>query len=195
MLAVAWYPAAAPAKKRGTAAAKRCAAKSKARAKKAKPSKARPRACRARSTATWELLRERHPRGILTDLSRRATVPAGPTGQVPGTTGPAPGAAPSPVYSRFVSATARETPRLSLALSRPIVGAGTVTIQLQNRGEDPHSLELSTAPGQPPLTGIPTQGPGDVASMAPTLGRGSYYLYCALGDHESRGMHASLEVR
>ena len=130
-------------------------------------------------------------RGGLVDLVPRAGKP-GAAMPVPMDL---PGSAPGAVYSRFVSVTARDTPALSLALSRPVVGAGQITVQLQNRGEDPHNLRLSTGPGQAPLTAIPDQDPGDVAETAPTLGAGSYYLYCSLGDHESRGMRATLEVR
>jgi len=180
-VAFTWVPGQTLAKKRAGATAKRCTVKKSPR----------PRACRARSYASWQLLREPRARGGLVDL--------GPRPGTPGAAGPSPtgttGGGPGPVYSKFVSVTARDVPALSLTLSRPIVGAGQITVQLQNRGEDPHNLKLSTAAGQPPLTGIPDQDPGPVAEMGPTLGAGSYYLYCSLGDHESRGMRATLEVR
>ena len=179
-LVLTWAPAQAPAKKRTTAAAKRCAVKKAPR----------PRACRARSTAAWRLMREpRTTRGGLVDLS--------PRGGTPGSAAPAPGGAvggtaPAPVYSRFASIRATE---YAFSLSRPVVGSGQITLQLQNRGEDPHNLRLSSGPGQAPLTSISDQDPGGVAETSPTLGAGNYYLYCSLGDHESRGMRANLEVR
>jgi plastocyanin len=177
-LVLAWAPGQAPAKKRTAATAKRCTVKKAVR----------PRACRARSFSAWQLLREPRSRSGLIDLTPSAALPGA---TAPGPTGPT-GGGPAPVYSRFASIRATE---YAFVLSRPVVGAGRVTVQLQNFGEDPHNLKVSTGPGQAPLTSIPDQDPGQVAQTSPTLGAGTYYLYCSLGDHESRGMHASLEVR
>lgn len=176
--AVAWAPAPAPAKKRGAKATKPCAAK------KAKP---RARACRARGTVSWRLMRQSRPRPGLVDLSPRFTAPGG---AAPVAGGP-PAAGSPPAYSRFVSVRAGEW---YLSLSRPVVGSGEVTVQLQNRGEDDHNLHLRPVGGST-LAQIPDQRPGGVAEAQPTLAPGRYHLWCDLAGHEAAGMSATLEVR
>ena len=48
----------------------------------------------------------------------------------------------------------------SLALSRPMVGAGDVRVELRNVGEDPHTLVVSPEGIQAPLASFSTVGPG-----------------------------------
>lgn len=83
----------------------------------------------------------------------------------------------------------------SLSLSRPAVAAGDVTIELRNRGEDPHNLVVSPAGSHTELARIGTQDPLGVAEADTRLPAGAYYLWCALPGHEAAGMHAALEAR
>ena len=91
-----------------------------------------------------------------------------------------------------MSVTSREW---SLTLSRPVVGAGQVTVQLQNRGEDDHNLRIRPAGGGATAARIGDQRPGQVGEADAGLGAGRYYLWCDLDGHESAGMRANLEVR
>jgi hypothetical protein len=105
----------------------------------------------------------------------------------PGT--PAP---PPPPAIRFVSVRALE---YSFTLSRPLVNAGAVTIELRNNGEDPHNLIVSPDDGShTPLASWPDTGPGAYLRQSVALAPGRYQLWCSLLDHEARGMTADLVV-
>jgi hypothetical protein len=102
---------------------------------------------------------------------------------------PAPGPVPVP---RFASVAARE---FSLTLSRPVVGAGSVTIELRNVGEDPHNLVLSPDDGShDPLASWDETQPGGVLRRSVSLPAGRYLLFCSLEGHEALGMSARLRV-
>jgi hypothetical protein len=79
-------------------------------------------------------------------------------------------------------------------LSRPSVLAGEVTIELNNRGEDPHNLNLREEGG----AGTPYELPEtdslqrSVASFE--LPAGNYRLWCSLPEHEANGMYTTLVV-
>jgi plastocyanin len=79
-------------------------------------------------------------------------------------------------------------------LSRPSVRAGEVTIELNNRGEDPHNLNIREEGDE----GTPHEIPEtdslqrNVASFE--LPAGNYRLWCSLPEHETRGMHTTLVV-
>ena len=79
-------------------------------------------------------------------------------------------------------------------LSRPSVRAGEVAIELNNRGEDPHNLNLrekgsESAPHELPETDSLQR---NVASF--DLPAGDYRLWCSLPEHEERGMYTTLVV-
>jgi hypothetical protein len=102
------------------------------------------------------------------------------------------GGAP-PALGRFVSVSARE---FSFTLSRPLVGAGSVTIELRNVGEDPHNLVVSPDDGSHvPLASWTDTDPGTTQRRSVTLGPGRYRLWCSLLDHEQQGMSAALVVQ
>ena len=86
-----------------------------------------------------------------------------------------------------MSVTGRE---FNLTLSRPVVGAGQVTIEFRNYGEDPHDLVLE--PSGPTWAEL---GPGAVEAKKVTLSPGSYKLVCAIESHEELGMKATLKVQ
>jgi hypothetical protein len=115
--------------------------------------------------------------------------PQSPPGESPppGASPPAP--APLP---RFVSVSAREW---SLTLSRPLVGAGSVTVELRNVGEDPHNLVVSPDDGShTPLDTWAETDPGGVVRRSVSLPAGRYLLFCSLEGHEAAGMSARLRV-
>jgi hypothetical protein len=108
---------------------------------------------------------------------------------------PTPPAAPTPApaLGRYVSVTARE---FSFTLSRPVVAAGQVTLELRNWGEDPHNLVVSPDDGShEQLAGWTDAGPGAVVPQKLTLPAGDYRLWCSLPGHEAAGMSVQLQVR
>jgi hypothetical protein len=108
----------------------------------------------------------------------------------PGTTPPAPG--PAPVVPSFVSVGAKE---FSLTLSRPLVGKGSVRVELRNNGEDPHNLVLSPEGTHTPLASFSTLDPGAYERRSVTLDPGRYQLWCSLEGHEAKGMSVTLRVQ
>jgi hypothetical protein len=109
----------------------------------------------------------------------------------PGT--PAPPPPPSdPVLAHFVSVAAKE---FSLTLSRPLVGRGSVRIELRNNGEDPHNLVVSPDDGShTPLASFSTLDPSTYERRSVTLDPGRYQLWCSLEGHEAKGMKVTLRV-
>ena len=79
-------------------------------------------------------------------------------------------------------------------LSRPSVRAGEVTIELNNRGEDPHNLNIREEDGEGGPHEIPETDSlqRNVASFE--LPAGQYRLWCSLPEHEERGMYTTLVV-
>ncbi|MGH2716266.1 MAG: hypothetical protein ACRDM7_20760, partial [Thermoleophilaceae bacterium] len=103
-----------------------------------------------------------------------------------------PSTPPPPTLPRFVSVAAREW---SLTLSRPLVGAGSVTVELRNVGEDPHNLVVSPDDdGHAPLAEWEETAPGGLLRRSLALPAGRYLLFCSLEGHEAKGMSARLRV-
>ena len=112
--------------------------------------------------------------------------------------GPAPGTDPpqtptpnTPAPPRFVSVAARE---FSLTLSRPLVGAGAVTVELRNSGEDPHNLVVSPEGTHTALASFSEIDPGTYERRSVPLAPGRYQLWCSLEFHEDLGMSTTLRV-
>jgi uncharacterized cupredoxin-like copper-binding protein len=86
----------------------------------------------------------------------------------------------------------------SLSPSRTTVPAGRVTVQLWNRGMDPHDLRIRhvTAGGQMygRTQAVKVTLPGAVSTVTWTLAPGRYELYCSLPGHLAMGMHVQLRV-
>jgi plastocyanin len=79
-------------------------------------------------------------------------------------------------------------------LSRLSVHQGPVLIQLVNYGEDEHELMLQRIGGTKRWR-LRTILPGERATLSVRLRPGRYRLWCAVADHRSRGMRATLRVR
>ena len=87
----------------------------------------------------------------------------------------------------------------SLWPSRTSVPAGTVIVQLWNRGQDAHDLRIRrlSARGQmigPVLAGIRITPSGHISQATWHLSSGRYELYCSMPGHLKMGMHARLTV-
>jgi hypothetical protein len=152
------------------------------------------RLCRQR--ARCAVLRRPHRPAARRRLERLLGVGPGPsTGPGPWAPGPdqPQGPAPdAPALPRFVSVTARE---FSLTLSRPLVGAGAVTVELRNSGEDPHNLVVSPEGTHSPLATFSDIGSGTYERRFVTLAPGRYQLWCSLEFHEGLGMSTTLRVQ
>jgi plastocyanin len=79
-------------------------------------------------------------------------------------------------------------------LSRPDVSSGSVTVELDNRGQDPHDLNLAPEGSSDPPRQIPLTGAGQRATTSFDLAPGTYRLWCDLPGHDGLGMHATLIV-
>jgi plastocyanin len=79
-------------------------------------------------------------------------------------------------------------------LSRPSVKPGTVTIELNNQGEDPHNLNLQLANGQGPEFHVEETPSQERTVDRFSLQPGTYRLWCSIPGHEQLGMKATLAV-
>lgn len=134
------------------------------------------------------------------DFSVPSPSSATPT-QRPGTTGtttsspPPPTASPDAVVALGVQES--ETPDYVMRLSRTSVPAGTVTVQLQNTGEDEHNLRIVRSDGTGSATEFAETAPGTTVTRSVRFASGRYRLSCTLTEptpHDAAGMHASLTV-
>jgi len=79
-------------------------------------------------------------------------------------------------------------------LSRASVPAGQLIVELSNRGEDDHNLNiLREGSDQPPIQ-LPDTSPGQRRSQTLTVAPGTYRLWCSLPQHEALGMQTTLTV-
>jgi plastocyanin len=121
------------------------------------------------------------------------TAPTGPDlGALPSTP-----AGPTTPAVTSVGVTLKDTPSYLAQLSRASVTAGSVTVQLQNRGEDPHNLRVVPTDHDGATIDFPLTDPGATATRAITLTPGTYYLFCTLTvpvNHAGAGMNATLTV-
>ncbi len=168
----------------------------------AKPSAAKAgkqagrRHCRQRARCARVLRRSRRL-AAHRPLERLLGVGPGPvtdpgTGPAPGTDPPRTSTPDAPAPPRFVSVAARE---FSLTLSRPLVGAGAVTVELRNSGEDPHNLVVSPEGTHSPLASFSEIDPGTYERRSVSLAPGRYQLWCSLEFLEGLGMCTTLRVQ
>jgi hypothetical protein len=111
---------------------------------------------------------------------------------LPAAPGPQQPAPQEPALPSFVSVAARE---FSLTLSRPLVGAGNVRMELRNSGEDPHNLVVSPEGTHTPLATFSELDPGLYERRTVALAPGRYQLWCSLEFHEGLGMNVTLRVQ
>jgi hypothetical protein len=157
----------------------------------ATPAKLVKRLCPKRTRCA--VLRRHRGRDVGGPLERLLGVGPGPsTGPAPVPAQPDDPAPDAPALARFVSVAARE---FSLTLSRPLVGAGAVTVELRNSGEDPHNLVVSPEGTHTPLASFSEIGPGTYERRSVSLAPGRYQLWCSLESHESLGMSTTLNVQ
>ncbi len=116
--------------------------------------------------------------------------------------GPLAGAA----EARAVRSTARPTAahllvyaqEWSLWPSRSTLPAGTIDVELWNRGQDSHdvrvrALKHGTMTG-PVLAGVKVTASGAISTAVWHLRAGRYELYCSMPGHLAMGMHTTITV-
>jgi hypothetical protein len=81
----------------------------------------------------------------------------------------------------------------SYSLSRTRVRSGRVIVELVNRGQDTHDLDLRRIGGTR-IIRFPSVQPGYIVDRELKLIPGRYLLWCAIADHREQGMHAMLRV-
>ena len=87
----------------------------------------------------------------------------------------------------------------SLWPSRSKVPAGTVLVELWNRGQDMHDtwIRRLNAAGQmvgPVVGRVPVTMPGHISNATWHLKAGHYEMFCSMPGHLALGMHANLTV-
>ena len=82
----------------------------------------------------------------------------------------------------------------TLTLSREKIRRGDAIVELANFGEDDHDLALRRIGGTRTFR-VGVVHPGDVAQLDRRLLAGRYRLWCTLGEHQVRGMRATLIVQ
>lgn len=88
--------------------------------------------------------------------------------------------------------------RKSYTLSRQTVRAGQLTVQLLNKGEDPHDMEMErlNEAGEPvgEAVSIPVTAPGEGKTVSVNVEPGRYRMWCNLFHHAEEGMEATITV-
>jgi plastocyanin len=82
----------------------------------------------------------------------------------------------------------------SYLLSRQTLDAGEVTIELDNRGQDAHNLNLQPVGSEEAPLEIAETESLQRRTARFTLQPGTYRLWCSLPTHDEEGMHATLVV-
>ena len=127
-------------------------------------------------------------------------VPAAPAtpAPVPAPTEP-PASQPEPEANAIGVAADDHGGKKSYTLSRSAVRPGKLTVQLNNKGEDPHDMEMQQVDeaGEPigePIE-IPKVGPGEQMTETFEVQPGRYRMWCNLFHHAEEGMEATIEVK
>lgn len=106
----------------------------------------------------------------------------------------APGGPAPPSLPSFVGVTASDTDGFRLALSRPAVAAGAVTIELRNTDSGPHDLVVEPEGGGDEIARFDPAEPGAVVRKTFALPKGEWRLFCSLPNHATAGMRATLRA-
>jgi hypothetical protein len=110
---------------------------------------------------------------------------------------PPPPGAPAPPPPPLPRVAAVDESEWAIQVSRTVVGAGDVTFNVYNRGEDDHDLAVVDADGTLRTIDVPSR---ETRSLVVRLAPGQVKLYCSLfagtpASHEAAGMSTLVEVR
>ena len=119
-----------------------------------------------------------------------------PSEPIPPDAGPAP--LPEPEANALGVAADDRGGVKSYTLSRQTVRSGQLKVQLQNKGEDPHDMDIQrVGPAGEPLgevVELPVTEPGKNADATVTVEAGEYRMWCSLFNHANEGMRATVKV-
>lgn len=129
--------------------------------------------------------------------SSAAPVTTDPPGEpIPPDAGPAP--TPEPEANALGVAADDRGGVKSYTLSRQTVRSGQLKIQLQNKGEDPHDMDIQRLGPSGETIGevveIPITEPGENSDATVTVEPGRYRMWCNLFSHAKEGMEATVTV-
>ena len=130
-----------------------------------------------------------------------APTPTVPPVQAPPTEPPAtiPTPAPEPEANALGVAADDRGGVKSYTLSRQTVRPGHLTVQLQNKGEDPHDMDIQrVGPNEEPLgevVKVPVTEPGANTNASVNVEPGTYRMWCDLFSHAKEGMEATVTVK
>jgi plastocyanin len=129
--------------------------------------------------------------------------PAPTTTPTPGTTAPsegtAPGSTPEPEPNAVsVTANDRTTP-YGYAPSHKVVKPGELTVQLINKGEDEHNMDMEkvgpgNAPEGPIVVAVSAASNGNSKPTMVDVEPGTYRMWCTLPGHAEKGMETTITV-
>jgi plastocyanin len=120
-----------------------------------------------------------------------------PSEPIPPDAGPAP--LPEPEANALGVAADDRGGVKSYTLSRQTVRPGQLKVELQNKGEDPHDMDIQrVGPSGEPLgevVALPRTEPGENTSASVTVEPGTYRMWCDLFSHAKEGMEATVTVK
>jgi hypothetical protein len=128
-----------------------------------------------------------------------------PTATEPPMTMPMPTAPTTPVVEpetpsepNALGVAAEDQGGFRYTLTRQTVKAGELTIQLNNRGEDPHTMDMQklNAEEEPegPIVAEMSTAPGKQQTETIDVEPGTYRLWCTIGKHAMDGMETTITV-
>jgi plastocyanin len=79
-----------------------------------------------------------------------------------------------------------------IAMGSTSLSAGTYTFDVKNAGHTGHALTVDGPGVEDQTTGLIE--PGQSGTVTVTLAKGTYDVYCPVGDHKAMGMDESLTV-
>jgi hypothetical protein len=104
----------------------------------------------------------------------------------------------SEVEANALGVAAEDLGGFRYTLSRQTVKAGELTIQLNNRGEDPHTMDMQKLDAEEspegPIVAEFSTLPGAQQTKSVTVEPGTYRLWCTIGKHAMEGMETTITV-
>jgi plastocyanin len=82
--------------------------------------------------------------------------------------------------------------------SRTTVRSGELTVQLNNKGEDPHNMDIQRigpgGEGEGAIVALPTTAPSSQSTKSFALQPGTYRMWCTFANHAEEGMETHITV-
>jgi plastocyanin len=128
------------------------------------------------------------------DASPPVAEPPSGNPTAPASVAPAPPPAPDPELEPGPTRLSVKSVEYAYTLSRLTLTAGDDTIELDNRGQDAHNLNLQLVGSEEAPLEIAETESLQRRTTHFTLQPGTYRLWCSLPTHDEEGMHATLVV-